>query len=218
MRILKYLIASVSFGLLAMSPSAFAGNGLGYEVLTDPQTTDSGKKVEVIEFFAYGCPHCFGFDPALATWVKKQGDNIVFKRVPVNFRPEWVLHERMYYALEAMGKIEEMHGKIFNFLHTEHQRLDTDEAIVAFMVKQGIDKQKFSDAYSSFSVQSKVKRVGQMQTNYKIDQVPLVVVDGRYMTSPSKAGEVIGGNKPEAEQQQAAIKVLDDLMAKAKKK
>lgn len=218
MRILKYLIASVSFGLLAISPSAFAGNGLGYDVLTDPQATESGKKVEVIEFFAYGCPHCFGFDPVLAAWLKKQGDAITFKRIPVNFRPEWVLHERMYYALEAMGKIEDIHGKIFTHLHVDHQRLDNDDAILAFVVKHGIDKQKFADAYGSFSVQSKVKRIAQMQANYKIDQVPLVVVDGRYRTSPSKAGELVGGNKSEAEQQQAAIKVLDDLMAKAKKK
>ncbi len=222
MRILKYLIislsASLSFGLLAISPAAFAGGGPGYTVLTDPQSTDTGKKVEVIEFFAYGCPHCFGFDPALAAWVKKQGDQIVFKRVPVNFRPEWVLHERMYYALEAMGKLEDTHGKIFNALHVDRQRLDNDEAIMALMVKLGIDKQKFADAYGSFSVQAKVKRVGQLQASYKIDQVPLVVVDGRYATSPSKAGDMIGHEKPESEQQQMAIKILDDLVGKSKKK
>jgi thiol:disulfide interchange protein DsbA len=218
MRIRNYLIASLSFCLLAISPAASSGEGPGYTVLTEPQSTYSGKKVEVIEFFAYACPHCFSFDPTLTAWVKKQGDQIVFKRIPVNFRPEWILHERMYYALEAMGKSEEMHAKIFNALHTEHQRLDNDVVISALMVKLGIDKQEFADAYNSFSVQAKVKRVGQLQAIYKIDEVPLVVVDGRYATSPATAGEMVGHDKPEPELQQVVTKILDDLVAKSKKK
>lgn len=217
MRIVKYLMAALSFGLLALGPAAFAAD-TGYEVLTDPQPTESGKKVEVIEFFAYGCPHCFGFDPVLAAWVKKQGDHIVFKRIPVNFRPEWVLHQRMYYALEAMGKNEEMHAKIFNAMHGEHKQINTEDAIISFVASQGIDKQKFTDAFGSFSVQAKVKRVAQLQTNYKIEQVPLVIIDGRYITSPFKAGSLVGHEKSEPELQQAAVKIMDDLVAKSKKR
>lgn len=218
MRILKFLIASLSFGLLAISPAAFANSSTGYVVLTDPQSTDTGKKVEVLEFFGYACPHCFGLDPHLEAWVKKQGDNIVFKRIPVNFRPEWALHARMYYAFEAMGKHEEMHPKIFKAMHVDRQRLSDDAAIMEFAAKQGIDKQKFADAFNSFSVQAKVKRVGQLQASYKVDQVPMVIVDGRYATSPSKAGEMIGHDKHESLQQQTALKIMDDLVAKSKKK
>lgn len=220
MRIVKYLMASLSFSLLALSPAAFAADtkGLGYYVMTDPQPTESGKKVEVIEFFGYACPHCFGFDPVLAAWVKKQGDQIVFKRIPANFRPEWVLHARMYYALESLGKNEEMHAKIFNAIHGERQQLNTEEAIINFVAKQGIDKQKFSDAFGSFSVQAKVKRVAQLQATYKVDNVPNVIIDGRYVTAPHLAADLIGREKSEPDLQQAAIKIMDDLVAKSKKK
>lgn len=217
MRILKYLITAMSFSLLAASPAVFA-QAKGYTVLADVQPTESGKKVEVTEFFGYSCPHCNGFDPALAEWVKKQGDNIVFKRVPVGFRPDWVPHQKLYYALEAMGKTEEFHSKVFKAIHVDHQPLRTDDEIIAFMVKNGVDKQKFADALNSFSVSAKVKRAGQIMTNYKVDQVPLIAVDGRYITSPSKAAEMIGEAKPEPELQAAALKVMDDLVAKSKKK
>ncbi|MEN9866061.1 MAG: hypothetical protein RL748_1651 [Pseudomonadota bacterium] len=220
MRIVKHLMAAFSFGLLALSPAAFAAEtkGLGYYAMTDPQPTDSGKKVEVIEFFGYACPHCFGFDPVLAAWVKKQGDQIVFKRIPANFRPEWALHARMYYALESMGKNEEMHAKIFNAMHGERQPLNTEDAIINFVAKHGIDKQKFTDAFGSFSVQAKVKRLAQMQANYKIENVPTIIIDGRYVTAPHLAADLVGRDRSEPELQQAALKIMDDLVAKSKKK
>ncbi len=217
MRILKYLITAMSFSLLAASPAVFA-QAKGYAVLTEAQPTEAGKKVEVTEFFGYSCPHCNGFDPGLAEWVKKQGDNIVFKRVPVGFSAAWVPHQKLYYALEALGKTEEFHSKVFKAIHVDRQPLRSDDDIIAFMVKNGMDKQKFTDALNSFSVAAKVKRAGQLVTNYKVDQVPLVVVDGRYVTSPSKAAELVGENKPEHELQAASLKIMDDLVAKSKKK
>ncbi len=216
MRMFKYLITAMSFSLLAASPAVFA-QAKGYSVLADPQPTDTGKKVEVIEFFGYSCPHCNGFDPSLGEWVKKQGDNIVFKRVPVAFRPDWVPHQKLYYALEAMGKLEELHSKVFKAIHVERQPLRTDDEVIGFMVKNGLDKQKVTDALNSFSASAKVKRAGQLTANYRVDQVPLVVVDGRYVTSPTKAAE-LAGDKPEHELQAAALKIMDDLVAKSKKK
>lgn len=217
MRIIKYLITAMSFSLLAASPAAFADTK-GYSVLPDAQPTESGKKVEVIEFFGYVCPHCNAFDPALAEWVKKQGDNIVFKRVPVGFRPDWVPYQKLYYALEAMGKTEEYHSKIFKAIHVDHVQLRNDDEMIAFMVKQGMDKQKITDGLSAFSVSPKVRRAGQIMTNYKVDQVPLIAIDGRYITSPSKAAELVGEAKTEAELHTAALKIMDDLVAKSKKK
>lgn len=217
MRIIKLLLASLSFGLLAAG-SALAADGKGYVVLGDAQPTDSGKKVEVTEFFGYACPHCHAFDPVLEAWVKKQGDNIVFKRVPVGFRPEWVVHQKLFYTFEAMGKTEEMHKKIFNALHVERQPLGSDDALIAFAVKNGVDKQKFVDAMNSFSVATKVKRAAQLQASYKIDQVPMIAIDGRYLTSPAKAAEALGENRPEPELQAAALKLMDDLVTKSRKK
>ncbi len=220
MQIFKYLIASVSFGLLAAAPAAFAAdaNAKGYTVLKEVQPVDAGKKVEVIEFFGYACPHCNAFDPGLNEWVKKNSDKIVFKRVPVGFRPEWLFHQKLYFTLEAMNKVEELHPKVFNAIHVERQQLSNDDAIINFAVKQGLDKQKFTDAYNSFSVSSKMKRSEQIQSAYKATQVPLIVVDGRYVTSPSHAGDMIGHEKPESEQQLVALKVMDDLVAKSAKK
>lgn len=217
MRIIKFLLASLSFGLLAAG-SALAADGKGYVVLSDAQPTDSGKKVEVTEFFGYACPHCHALDPVLEAWVKKQGDNIVFKRVPVGFRPEWVVHQKLFYTFEAMGKTEEFHKKIFAALHVERQPLGSDDALIAFAVKNGVDKQKFVDAMNSFSVATKVKRAAQLQASYKIDQVPMIAIDGRYLTSPAKAAEALGESRPEPELQAAALKLMDDLVAKSRKK
>ena len=217
MRILKYLIASVSLSFMAAAPVTFAADTKGYAVLDSTQPTDAGKKVEVIEFFGYSCPHCNAFDPGLAEWVKKNSDKIVFKRIPVGFRPEWVPHQKLYFALEAMGKTEEIHPKVFKTIHVERQPLNSDDAVINFAVKQGLDKQKFVDAYNSFAVQSKVKRSAQVAATYKAAQVPLIIIDGRYVTSPAHAGEMVGNNKSELELQTVALKVMDDLVAKSKK-
>jgi thiol:disulfide interchange protein DsbA len=225
MRFLKsiqFIAASVTFSLMALGggnvAAAQGGKTVAYSVLTDPQPTDTGKKVEVIEFFGYGCPHCNAFDPALADWVKAQGDKIVFKRVPVGFHAEWVPHQKLFYTMEALGKTEEMHRKIFNAIHVDHQRLDNDDGITAFAVKSGIDKQKFLDAYNNFTVSTKVRRAAQLQQTYKIDQVPLIIIDGRYVTSPSKVGETMEPNQTEPALQAGTLKVMDELVAKAKKK
>ncbi|MGZ3238613.1 MAG: thiol:disulfide interchange protein DsbA/DsbL [Burkholderiaceae bacterium] len=220
MRIHQKVLAALSFSLVAFTAGATPANpqsGTDYRTLPQAQPTESGKKVEVTEFFWYSCPHCNAFEPDLEAWVKKQGDKIVFKRVPVIFRPEMIPEQRLYYALEAMGKSEELQSKIFHAIHLEHQRLDNPTAIADFVAKQGIDKQKFMDLYNSFGVETKVKRAAQLQEAYKIDGVPTVAIDGRYLTSPGIVG-VGMGNQPEPVLHKAAIQVMDWLVANAKKK
>lgn len=220
MRIHQKILAAMSFCLVAVTAGASPTNpqsGAEYRTLPQAQPTESGKKVEVTEFFWYSCPHCNAFEPDLEAWVKKQGDKIVFKRVPVIFRPEMIPEQRLYYALEAMGKAEEMQSKIFHAIHVEHQRLDNPTAIADFVAKQGIDKQKFISLYNSFSVATKVKRAAQLQEAYKIDGVPTVAIDGRYLTSPGIVGTAIG-NQPEPVLHKAALQVMDWLVANAKKK
>jgi thiol:disulfide interchange protein DsbA len=223
MRIIQKLLISLSLGFVAVTAGAAAPanpanpvSGVHYRTLQQAQPTESANKVEVTEFFWYGCPHCNAFEPGLHEWVKKQGDNIVFKRVPVKFRDSFVPQQKMYYALEAMGKIEDVHGKVFQAIHGGRQALDTDAAIVDFIEKQGIDKKKFLEVYNSFGVQSKVRRAVQLQDAYGVDGVPMVAVDGRYITSPAIVGASLG-RQPEKVLEDATLQVMSALVAKAAK-
>jgi thiol:disulfide interchange protein DsbA len=214
---LRRFLLTISLSLFALGAVASPenpNNGSDYTTLATPQPADAGKKVEVLEFFMYACPHCYAFEPSLAEWVKKQGDKIVFKRVHVAFSESVVPQQRMYFALEAMGKVEELHKKIFNAIHVEHQALNKEDAIVEFVVKQGIDKTKFLELYNSFSMQTKTNRATQMQASYKIDGVPTVAIDGRFLTSPSMVHAGLPPKTSEAVMQSAVLQVMDVLVAK----
>jgi thiol:disulfide interchange protein DsbA len=217
MRLLSRIFLAVGFSLLAASASATPDNpqnGKDYLTLDKPQQTESSGKVEVLEFFWYNCPHCNALDPSLTDWVKKQGDKIAFKRVPVAFRDTFVPQQRLYYALEAMGKADEMQPKILRAIHIERHQLETEAQIVDFISKQGIDKQKFLDLYNSFGVDAKAKRATQLQQVYQINGVPTLAVDGRYVTSPSTISEG-NGRMPEPALHTATLKVMDWLVAKS---
>ena len=194
MRLLQQLFAAASFSLIGLSAVATPAEpveGVEYSRLQQVQPTESGKKVEVLEFFWYNCPHCFAFEPQLAEWVKKRGDTIVFRRVPVGFRESFIPQQKLYYTLEAMGKLDTVHRAVFDAIHVGRVRLDKEEAIVDFVEKQGVDRKKFLEVYNSFSVQSKVARVAQMQSHYNIESVPTIAIDGRYITSPSMVGATL---------------------------
>jgi thiol:disulfide interchange protein DsbA len=146
-------------------------------------------KIEVLEFFSYACPHCNAFEPTLDAWAKKQPPDVVFRRVPVAFRDEpFVAHQKIFYALETLGKVEAMHRKVFYAIHNEHARLDKPDEIAAFMAKNGIDSAKFLEAYNSFSTQTKTKQAAKLAEAYKLDGVPALGINGRYFTSGSLAG------------------------------
>ncbi len=216
MRFLQYVLAVLSLSFIAPGVHATPAspvNGAEYRTLDKPQPTDAGKKIEVIEFFWYSCPHCNAFEPSLSDWVKKQGDNILFKRVPVAFNESFGPEQRLYYALEAMGKSEEMQKKIFHAIHVDRLALNKDGPITDFIVKQGIDKTKFLELYNSFSVQTKVRRAVQLQEAFRVDGVPMIAIDGRFVTSPSIVGATMG-NQPEPALQSAALQVMDWLVAK----
>jgi protein dithiol oxidoreductase (disulfide-forming) len=224
MRFLRLLLAGISLTLLAASNGAVAAadptNGTGYVTLARPQTTDAAGKVEVLEFFSYHCPHCHVLDPMLNEWMKKHKDDIVFKRVHVAWgEPDsatgkmMTALQRTFYTLDAMGKEEELHKKIFDAIHVERQPLYSEDAIVKFLVKQGIDKQKYADTANSFAVQSKIQRARQMFANYNLDGVPNIVIDGRFITSPALASKGATGMSEQAEGAEA-LKVMDMLVAK----
>ncbi|KAF3996896.1 thiol:disulfide interchange protein DsbA/DsbL [Glaciimonas immobilis] len=208
---------SLALGFVTSSASASPANpvaGSDYKLLDTAQSTDSGKKIEVTEFFWYSCPHCSALEPTIEQWAARQGDKIVFKRVPVSFDQRFLPQQKLYYTLEVMGLVPAVHKKVFDAIHIQRQRLDTDASILDFAVKQGIDKAKFTEVYNSFGVQSKAMRATQLQNAYKIDGVPMIAIDGRFLTAPSIVGTTMG-NVTEPVLFSATLQVVDALIAKA---
>ncbi|WP_414450902.1 thiol:disulfide interchange protein DsbA/DsbL [Burkholderia sp. 22PA0099] len=188
-----FLSLSLAAGLVAQAASAAPVAGKDYEIMKSPQPVSApAGKVEVIEFFWYGCPHCYEFEPTLEAWVKKQGNNIVFKRVPVAFRDDFLPHTGMYYTLNALGVAEKDTPAVFNAIHKEKNYLLTPQAQADFLATQGIDKQKYLATYNSFSVQGQVKQAGELAKSYAIDGVPTVVIQGKYKSGPSYTGSIEG--------------------------
>jgi thiol:disulfide interchange protein DsbA len=163
-------------------------------------------KVEVVEFFWYSCPHCNAFEPRLQTWLKGLPPDVAFKRVPVAFRADFVPQQRLYYTLEAMGKVDELHAKVFHAIHVERQPVSRDDGILDWASKQGLDKAKFQELYSSFGVTSKARRATQLQDAFKVQGVPAVGIAGRYYTDGTLAGNM-----------ERVLQVTDYLVAEARK-
>ena len=163
--------------------------GTHYLRLSSPAPVSApARKIEVVEFFSYGCPHCYTLEPTLDAWVKRLPPDVVFRRVPVGFNALYENYQKIYYALEAMGEVDKMHAKVFSAIHQQRQRLDKEADIAAFMQANGVDGAKFLDQYKSFSVQTKVRQAKQLSEAYKIEGVPTLGVQGRYVTSGSMAG------------------------------
>ena len=162
--------------------------GTDFLVLDKLAPTEAGAgKIEVVEFFWYSCPHCNRFEPQLQEWVKKMPKDVVLRRAPVAFRTDFEPQQRLYFVLEALGKVEELHSKVFNAIHVERQLLNTAELVAAWAEKQGINKAKFTEAYNSFPVATKSRKTTLLQDSYKVDGVPSLGVAGKYYTSGTVA-------------------------------
>jgi thiol:disulfide interchange protein DsbA len=216
---------SLRFALLATAlaaSTAFASptdpkNGVEYVTLAQPQPVQTtGKKVEVIEFFMYHCPHCNALEPSLEQWVKKQGGNIQFKRIHLPATGPNDPEAHLHLTLEAMGKAEEFQPKVFKAWHVDHLRLNTDAAIIDWVAKNGIDRAKFLDMWNSFGVMTKLHRLPQITADYKVDGVPTVIIDGKYQTAPSIVYNSVKATS-EPVLFQATLQVMDALVAKAAK-
>jgi len=190
----EFTTALAGAGALALGlPAAAQGGiveGTHYVRLGQPlPVTAPAGKVDVVEFFWYGCPHCNAFEPMLEAWVKKLPEFASFRRVPVQFREEpFGTHQRIYFALEAMGQLEAMHRKVFHAIHNERLKLDKPAEIQAFMTKNGVDGAKFVEVMNSFGVQTKARQAKQLAESYRIDGVPALGIQGRFYTSGSLAG------------------------------
>ena len=218
MRSLRFaLLATVLAASTAFASPTDPKSGVEYVTLAQPQPVQAtGKKVEVIEFFMYHCPHCNALEPQLEQWVKKQGDNIVFKRVhlPSSGPNDPEAHLRL--TLEALGKAEEFQPKVFKAWHVDRLRLNTDAANIDWASKNGLDRNKFLEAWNSFGVTTKLRRLPQITSDYKVDSVPTIIIDGKYQTSPALVyNSVKTQNEPALFG--ATLQVMDALVAKAAK-
>jgi thiol:disulfide interchange protein DsbA len=156
---------------------------------TIPTASEAGK-IEVIEFFWYSCSHCNAFEPTFAQWAKNAPKDVVVNRIPVAFREDFAPQQRLFFTLEAMGLLEKIHIKVFQAIHVERLALNTDASILAWVEKQGVDKNKFADIAKSFGVASKLKRAVQLQNDFKIEGVPSLGVAGRFYVDGTLAGNM----------------------------
>lgn len=161
--------------------------GKDYKRIAD-QVTESNGKVEVLEFFWYGCPHCYQFEPILKRWLKTKAPNIEFVQVPAVFRPEWKVHARTFYALQAMGLMEQYHTVIFDAMHKDKAKLYSESAMIDFLIAKGINGDEFKAAYSAFSVDGQVRKAIKKVKGYAIQGVPAMGVNGKYLISGKSAG------------------------------
>ncbi len=176
------------FPFLMLLASAFTANAADYAPVSPPQPTESNGKIEVVEFFWYGCPHCYHLEPMVNAWLKNKPDDVVFKRVPAYPSESWGELARVYYTIQAMGLLPQMHDKIFDAIHKDGVNLQNKKIREQWLAKNGVDPAKYEQVEKSFTVASDMQRAKQMTINYKVDSVPRLVVNGKYYTSGELAG------------------------------
>lgn len=186
------LFLAIALALAGFAAKADIHPGKEYELVSPPQAVETGKKIEVLEIFAYTCPHCFDLEADINGWAKQLPKDVEFRRLPAIFRDSWAPFAKVFYTFEAMGLTEKLHGEFFNAIHVQHVRFDSDNAIFAWVEKQGVPRKGFIDIYTSFSIQSKALRAKQLTRAYAISGVPAVIVDGKYRTSVSNTGSHAG--------------------------
>ena len=175
--------------------------------LIEPQPVETTGKIEVIDFFWYGCPYCNDLQPALEAWIRHKPADVVLRRIPAVLRDTWAPHARIYYTLEALGEVERLHQRVYYGYHVDKLYMSKPEVMVEWAVKNGIDRQKWLDAYSSPEVDRKVLRAKELSHLYNVQGTPSLVVDGRYLTSSNMVETVPG-----------LIPVLNDLIRLARQR
>ncbi len=193
---------------LFVMTSVYADNyqpGREYEKLVFAQPVETGKKIEIREFFWYGCPACYSLESSLIQWLKhKKPKNAAFIRTPSIVNSSWQFHARVFYTLDSMKLVDKLHSKIFHAIHRDKRKLNNLDSVLDFISKHGVDKNNFIKTFKSFGVRLKLKRAGQFDSNYDIHGVPTLVIDGKYRTSASKAGSA-----------ERLMKVMEFLINKA---
>lgn len=189
MRAWLIAVALMLGALPAAQAESFYLEGAQYEAIVPPAPADApAGKVEVVEMFWYGCPHCYRFEPYLSRWLENKPENVSFKRVPAVLNPNWVVHARAYYAAQMLGVEEKIHADMFRAIHEQGRRLDTEEALAAFFAAHGVPEDKFREAFNSFEVHMKLREAARLGRAYQLGGVPAMVVNGKYRVTGSLAG------------------------------
>lgn len=191
--------------LLVLTSASFAADK-GYKDLAPIQPTQNLSKVEVIEFFWYGCPHCYQFEPAIEKWRSNLPDNVTFIRQPAVFSAVWAKHAKAYFAAEVLGVVDQVHADFFQAIQVNKQQLTSEDDLAKFFVAHGIDEAAFHDAYNSFIVDTKMRQAKNMGPRYGITGVPAVVVNGKYLVTGRTAGS-----------HDDMIKIMNELIAQESK-
>lgn len=208
----RKLLLWLSTALLALSLNNMAGAqaakeqfqaGKHYTVLSQPVRTRDSDKVEVVELFWYGCPHCYHFEPLVKAWKAKQSEDVDFWQSPAVWNNKMKLHARAFFAAKALGQLDKLHEPIFTALVVERKRLDSPGQIEALFANYGIKGEDFNKAFNSFGVTSQVKQADARARSYQITGTPELVVNGKYRVSAGMAGG-----------QAEMLKVVDFLVAK----
>ena len=188
---------------MAAAQSASFREGVDFKHIEPEQPTASGKKIEVIEVFWYGCPHCFHFQPYIEQWAQKLPADVDYVRMPAVLNASWETGARAYYTAEALGVLDRVHEPIYDAIHEKRQRLTSEGSFGKFFAGFGVDEQDFHKTFNSFAVDSKVRRAQQMTRRYRIEGTPSVVINGRWLTGPGMTGSY-----------EKLLQVMDFLIAK----
>jgi thiol:disulfide interchange protein DsbA len=184
------ILARGGLALLALACLAAASHAQGIRArqnieyrLIAPQPVETGDRIEVIDFFWYGCPYCNELQPALESWIRRKPADVALRRIPAILRDSWTPHARIYYALEQLNEVERLHLKVYYGYHVEMLHMSKPDVMVEWAVKNGIDRKRWLDAYGSAEVEAKVERARMLSQAYSVAVTPTLVVDGRYLTS-----------------------------------
>jgi len=180
--------------------------GQDYVELSNPQPTSSGDKIEVVELFWYGCPHCYHLDPFLEDWAANKPDDVEFVHMPAIVSKRWELLAKAYYTADLLGVVDKIHPALFEAIHEDKRKINDETALRDFFVEQGVSAEDFKNTFNSFAVNVKVNNAKQMSRRYAITGVPTIIVNGKYSTSPGMAR----GNE-------GVIKVMNYLIEKERK-
>lgn len=184
----RIILAFVSFAFaLSVGAQGRPMVGRDYVELPTPQATETGAKIEVVEFFWYRCPHCYALEPLITPWVKKLPADAQFRLMPAIFNDEWALDARIFYSLEATGNLDRLHHSLIEAIHKEGAANLKGQIYVKWvsdwLVKRGVDVSKYDAAFRSFTIESKVKRAFQTAQAYRLEGVPALAVQGKYVIS-----------------------------------
>jgi len=180
--------------------------GTQYKRLVAPVPTVDANKIEVVELFWYGCPHCFRLEPDLQKWLKNKPANVVFVRVPAVFRPLWAFHAKVYYTAEVLGVLDKVHEPMFDAMHVQRRKMASVDEVKALFAQYGVTSDQFDNAFNSFAVDAKVRRATDLTRRYGIEGVPALVINGKYVTD----GVMAHGHD-------GMLKVTDYLISKESK-